>query len=108
MAAEAREPCGEAVLNQKFVKKIDNENEPSAARKGSVSALFEESGEIAPVDVGGGSECVPGRSLRAVRAAANRQRCEKLQVASVPIPKFARARGSLDANFGIKGTLATL
>src|SRR5262249_43558286 len=27
---------------------------------------------------------------------------------SVPIPKFARARGSLDANFGIKGTLATL
>jgi len=53
MAAEAREPCGEAVLNQKFVKKIDNENEPSAARKGSVSALFEESGEIAPVDVGG-------------------------------------------------------
>jgi len=54
MAAEAREPCGEAVLNQKFVKKIDNENEPSAARKGSVSALFEESGEIAPVDVGGG------------------------------------------------------
>jgi hypothetical protein len=27
---------------------------------------------------------------------------------SVPIPKFAHARGSLDANFGIKGTLATL
>ena len=25
--------------------------------------------------------------------------------ASVPIPKFARTRGSLDTNFGIKGTL---
>src|SRR5262249_9249616 len=28
--------------------------------------------------------------------------------ASVPIPKFARPRGSSNANFGIKGTLATL
>jgi hypothetical protein len=27
---------------------------------------------------------------------------------SVPIPKFASACGTSDANFGIKGTLATL
>jgi hypothetical protein len=28
--------------------------------------------------------------------------------ASVPIPKFANPCGTSDANFGIKGTLATL
>ena len=39
------------VLSEKFVKKIDNDNEPSVARKVSISTLFEESGEIAPVDV---------------------------------------------------------
>jgi len=74
MAAEAREPCGEAVLNQKFVKKIDNENEPSAARKGSVSALFEESGEIAPVDVGGVRNACRGDHCA---------RCAPPQIASV-------------------------
>lgn len=39
------------VLSEKLVKKIDNDNQPSVARKVSVSALFEESGAIAPVYV---------------------------------------------------------
>jgi hypothetical protein len=45
---------GAAVLDEKFARKIDNDSEPAAARKPrklSVAALFEESGEIAPVDV---------------------------------------------------------
>src|SRR5262249_36085195 len=70
------------------------------------------SGKISrPDDNAGCSSRTNQSDFRRQQRLATRQQCCLFawwRSASVPIPKFARGRGSLDANFGIKGTLAML
>jgi hypothetical protein len=56
------------------------------------------------------SRMSPNQKLSLVlgRIEANRGGIVVLHDTSVPIPKLASARGTSDANFGIKGTLPTL
>jgi hypothetical protein len=69
---------GAAVLNKKFAQKMDNDNEPSAARKFSVAALFEESGEIAPIDMRRFGSRAGEIIARGARATGRPQRLRKV------------------------------
>ena len=69
------------MLDKKFDKKINNDNEPSATRRLSVSALFEQSGEIAAVDLrrfGMRAGEIIARGARRARAAGKSHRVRKI------------------------------